>query len=146
MALLGLARLPWARSRFEVVQNAVHVYRAEMGAVWAALLGSVVLQAIVVYYYYTIARSLHIPLPLSACFLMVPLCTLVQALPISFNGWGVRESVFILYFAQVGLPRESAMAFSLVGAGLMVLLSLSGAVVWTSRGDNTPAALEDAPH
>jgi glycosyltransferase 2 family protein len=103
------------------------------------------LQALVVYYYYNIARSLRIPLPLSACFLMVPLCSLVQALPISFNGWGVRESVFIVYFAQVGLPRESAMAFSLVGAGLMVLLSLSGAVVWTSRGD-TPPVVEDVPH
>jgi hypothetical protein len=68
----------------------------------------------------------------------VPLCSLVQALPISFNGWGVRESVFILYFGQVGLPRESAMAFSLVGAGLMVLMSLSGAIVWTSRGDAAP--------
>jgi glycosyltransferase 2 family protein len=145
MAALGLSRLPWARSKFEVVQNAVHVYREEVGAVWTALLGSVALQALVVYYYYNIARSLRIPLPLSACFLMVPLCSLVQALPISFNGWGVRESVFIVYFAQVGLPRESAMAFSLVGAGLMVLLSLSGAVVWTSRGD-TPPVVEDVPH
>ncbi len=145
MAVLGLSRIPWARSRFEVVQNAVHVYRVEMGAVWAALLGSVVLQAIVVYYYFTIARSLHIPVPLSACFLMVPLCSLVQALPISFNGWGVRESIFILYFAQIGLPRESAMAFSLVGAGLMVLLSLSGAIVWTSRGEIASEA-EDVPH
>ena len=108
-------------------------------------LGSIALQALVVYYYYNIARALRIPLPLSACFLMVPLCSLVQALPISFNGWGVRESVFIVYFAQVGLPRESAMAFSLVGAGLMVLLSLSGAVVWTSRGDAAPA-VEDVPH
>jgi uncharacterized protein (TIRG00374 family) len=145
MAVLGLSRIPWARSRFEVVQNAVHVYRVEMGAVWAALIGSVVLQAIVVYYYYTIARSLRIDVPLSACFLMVPLCSLVQALPISFNGWGVRESIFILYFAQIGLPRESAMAFSLVGAGLMVLLSLSGAIVWTSRGE-TAVPVEGAPH
>ena len=145
MTALGLSHVPWARSQFEVVQGAVHVYREEVGAVWAAFLGSVALQALVVYYYYNIARSLRIPLPLSACFLMVPLCSLVQALPISFNGWGVRESVFIVYFAQVGLPRESAMAFSLVGAGLMVLLSLSGAVVWTSRGDAAPFA-EDAPH
>jgi hypothetical protein len=137
--------MPWARSKFEVVQGAVHVYRAEMGAVWTALIGSIVLQALVVCYYYNIARSLRIPLPLSACFLMVPLCSLVQALPISFNGWGVRESVFILYFAQIGLPRESAMAFSLVGAGLMVLLSLSGAVVWTSRGESAATAA-GAPH
>jgi len=145
VAATGMTSMPWARSKFEVVQNAVHVYRAEMGAVWTALLGSIVLQALVVYYYYNIARSLRIPLPLSACFLMVPLCSLVQALPISFNGWGVRESVFILYFAQIGLPRESAMAFSLVGAGLMVLLSLSGAVVWTSRGEITAPA-GAAPH
>ena len=31
------------------------------------------------------------------------------------------------------LSRESALAFSLVGAGLIVMLSLSGAVVWSSR-------------
>jgi hypothetical protein len=129
----GLARMPWALKRFETVQAAVHVYRSQVVAVWIAFLGSVALQAIVVYYYYNVARSLRIPLPLSACFLMVPLCTLVQTIPISFNGWGIRESVFIVYFGQVGLPRDSALAFSLVGAGLIVLMSLSGAIVWTAR-------------
>jgi uncharacterized protein (TIRG00374 family) len=141
----GLGRLPWALKRFETVQAAVHVYRAEMPAVWKAFLGSVALQAIVVYYYYTVARSLRIPLPLSACFLMVPMCTLVQTVPISFNGWGIRESVFILYFNQIGLGRDSALAFSLVGAGLIVVLSLSGAVVWTTREPVPAAAPPAAP-
>jgi hypothetical protein len=60
--------------------------------------------------------------------------------PISFNGWGLREGLFALYFSQVGLPRASALAFSLVGAGLMVLLSLSGAFVWMARsGAAAPA-------
>jgi uncharacterized protein (TIRG00374 family) len=130
----GLARFPWALKRFETVQAAVHVYRQQVAAVWVAFLGSVALQTLVVFYYYYVARALRIPLPLSACFLMVPLCNLLQTVPISFNGWGIRESVFILYFSQVGLPRDSALAFSLVGAGLIVLMSLSGAVVWTSRG------------
>jgi hypothetical protein len=134
MGLLGLARIDWARERFEVVQAAVHVYRARLGAVWAAFLASVALQALVVLYFWAVARALHIPLPLGASFVIVPLCTLVQTVPISFNGWGVRETVFIVYFSQIGLPRDSALAFSLVGAGLIVLLSLSGAVVWTSRG------------
>ena len=144
MAAVGLRRLPWAQARFETVQSAVQVYRDDVAAVWRAFLGSLALQALVVYFYYYVARALHIPLGVTACFLMVPLCTLVQTLPISFNGWGVRESVFILYFAQLGLPRESALAFSLVGAGLTVLMSLSGAVVWTSRGEGVPVA-EDAP-
>ena len=50
-----------------------------------------------------------------------------------FNGWGIRESVFILYFRQLDLTRESALAFSLAGAGLIALLSLPGAIVWSSR-------------
>jgi uncharacterized protein (TIRG00374 family) len=134
LAVFRLDRLPWLRSRFERAQAAVQVYRERVGTIWAAFGASLGLQALVVCYYYTVAQSLRIPLPLSACFLMVPLCTLVQAVPVSFNGWGVRESVFILYFRQVGLGPDSALAFSLVGAGLIVLLSLSGAVVWTSRG------------
>lgn len=134
MAATGLASFAWARARFAVVQAAVHIYREKMAAVWTAFGGSVAMQALVVWYYYTIARSLDIPLPAATCFLIVPLCTLVQTIPVSFNGWGIRESLYVLYFRQVGLPRDSALAFSLVGAGLIVLLSLSGAVVWTSRG------------
>jgi uncharacterized protein (TIRG00374 family) len=133
MALSGLASRSWAQGKFEIVQAAVHVYRDQISAVGIALAASLALQTIVVFYYWAVAHALRIPLPLSACFLMVPLCTLVQTVPVSFNGWGVRESVFIVYFDQVGLSRDSALAFSLVGAGLIVLLSLSGAVVWTSR-------------
>lgn len=134
MAATGLASVGWIREQFETVQAAVQVYRERVGVVWIAFAASVALQAMVVWYYYAIAQALHIPLPLNACFLMVPLCTLIQMVPVSFNGWGIRESVFTLYFTQVGLSRDSGLAFSLVGATLIVLLSLSGAVVWASRG------------
>jgi glycosyltransferase 2 family protein len=140
MAWSRLDAHPWARVPFETVQAAVHVYRERMGVVWLAFGASLALQASAVLYYYAIAHALRIPLPLSACFLMVPLCTLLQAVPVSFNGWGLRESLFALYFAQVGLSRESALAMSLVGAGLMVVLSLSGAVVWASRGSSMTEA------
>ena len=133
MSASRLDAFPWIRERFEVAQGAVHVHREQVATVWAAFAASIALQALVVCYYYEVARSLRIPLPLSACFLVVPLCTLVQTVPVSFNGWGIRESVFIVYFRQLGLSRESALAFSLVGAGLIVMLSLSGAVVWSSR-------------
>jgi glycosyltransferase 2 family protein len=134
LASSGLASWQWIRERFETIQGAVHAYRAQPGVVVGAFLGSVALQAALVLYFFLVAHSLGIQLQFTAAFLMVPLCGLIQAVPISFNGWGIRESVFILYFHHVGLPREAALAFSLVGAGLIVLLSLSGAVVWTSRG------------
>jgi uncharacterized protein (TIRG00374 family) len=134
MAATRLSAVPAIRKPFDVVQGAVDVYRRQVGSVWLAFAASLALQALVVCYYYAVAHSLRIPLTLSSCFLVVPLCILAQAVPISFNGWGIRESVFVLYFGQLGVPRDSTLAFSLVGAGLLVLLSLAGAVVWTSRG------------
>jgi uncharacterized protein (TIRG00374 family) len=141
MTVSGLASFPWLRERFEIVQAAVHAYRRQLARVFTAFAASVALQTLFVLYYYSVAHSMRIGLHLDACFLMVPLCALIQAVPVSFNGWGVRESVFILYFRQLGLPRETALAFSLVGAGLIVLLSLSGAAVWTARagGSARPA-------
>jgi uncharacterized protein (TIRG00374 family) len=134
MAVSRLGSIDWANEQFLVVQGAVHAYRERLGTIWAAGAASLAVQALAVLYYLAIARALGIPLSASAAFLMVPLCTLLQALPVSFNGWGLRESLFALYFSQLGLPRASALAFSLVGAGLMVLLSLSGAITWMARG------------
>jgi uncharacterized protein (TIRG00374 family) len=143
MALSKLSSVGWIQERFEIVQRAVHSYRAQVKTVWLAFAASLALQALVVWYFLAIAAALRIPLGVSAAFLMVPLCTLLQAVPISFNGWGLREGLFALYFSQVGLPRESALAFSLTGAGLIILLSLSGAVVWMARG-TPPTASEVA--
>ena len=59
LAASGLGSREWARRRFETVQAAVHVYRAQMAAVWLAFGASVALQALVVCYFYDVAHSLH---------------------------------------------------------------------------------------
>jgi glycosyltransferase 2 family protein len=140
LAASRLDRIPWLLEQFETVQGAVHSYRASVGSIALALGASLAMQALAVWYYVSIARALRIPLPVSAAFLMVPLCTLLQAVPISFNGWGLREGLFTVYFAQLGLARDSALAFSILGAGLIVVLSLSGAVVWLTRRHPVPEA------
>ena len=48
--------------------------------------------------------------------------------PVSVNGFGVREATFTAYFSYIGLPAESALALSLTGAALVLCFSLSGAV------------------
>jgi hypothetical protein len=138
LAATRLDRFGWLLEQFEAAQGAVHSYRASLRSVVLALAASLALQALAVWYYVSIARALRIPLPVKAAFLMVPLCTLLQAVPVSFNGWGLREGLFTVYFTQVGLPRDSALAFSLVGAGLIVVLSLSGAVAWLTRSHPAP--------
>jgi hypothetical protein len=55
-------------------------------------------------------------------------------LPISVNGLGLREATFSFYFSRLGLPIESAVLLSLMGAALIMVFSLSGAAVYVTRG------------
>ena len=65
---------------------------------------------------------------------IVPISFIVQMLPVSVNGFGVREATFSFYFTRLGLPIESALLVSLVGTALIMMFSLTGAEVYVSRG------------
>ena len=49
------------------------------------------------------------------------------------NGFGVREATFGFYFTRLGLPLESALLVSFIGAALVLLFSLSGGVAYVAR-------------
>jgi hypothetical protein len=65
---------------------------------------------------------------------IVPISVVIQMAPVSLNGFGVREATFTYYFSRIGLPIESALVVSFMGAGLIILFSLSGAVAYLLRG------------
>ena len=54
-------------------------------------------------------------------------------LPVSVNGFGVREATFSFYFTRVGLPIESACCSRSSPRALTMLFSLSGAAVYVTR-------------
>jgi uncharacterized membrane protein YbhN (UPF0104 family) len=62
----------------------------------------------------------------------------VQMVPVSINGFGVREAVFVYFFARFGLTAEAAVALSLLGALLVMLVSLWGGVLFLLRGAAAP--------
>jgi glycosyltransferase 2 family protein len=76
---------------------------------------------------------------------VVPISFLVQMLPVSVNGLGVREATFGFYFTRLGLPLESALLVSLVGAALVMLFSLSGAVAYWIRKRHGDVPVEVDP-
>jgi uncharacterized integral membrane protein len=52
---------------------------------------------------------------------------------VSLNGFGVREATFGFYFTRLGLPLESALLVSFVGAALIMVFSLSGGIAYLRR-------------
>ena len=96
------------------------------------------MQAVLVGFYLAIAHSMSIPISFSELAVIVPISFLVQMLPVSVNGFGVREATFGFYFTRLGLPLESALLVSFVGAALIMLFSVSGGVTYLVRKGHPP--------
>ena len=123
----------WVGERISRITDALGRLRDRPSALAGCFAGAVVVQGILVLYYAAVARALAIPIPLAHMAVLVPLSFVVQMLPVSLNGFGVREATFSFYFGRLGLPIESAMALSLLATGLIMLLSLLGAGVYVGR-------------
>ena len=97
-------------------------------------LRAVVVQAILVSFYVAAARSMHIPIGFAELAVIVPVSFIVQMVPVSLNGFGVREATFSLYFTRLGLPMQSGVLVSLGATVVMMIFSLSGAAVYLVQG------------
>jgi uncharacterized protein (TIRG00374 family) len=123
----------WIDERLERLTAALIRFRESPSAMVACFAGAVVVQVTLVIFYWALARSLAIPIGLPQLALLVPVSFLVQMVPISINGFGVREATFGLYFRQLGLPLHSALLLSLGGAAAVMLISLAGAAAYVAR-------------
>lgn len=124
----------WVGERISGITRALTRFRERLGDVGACYLLAVGIQAAFVVYYTAVARALHVPVTIGDLAIIVPLTFLLQMIPISINGFGVREAAFSFFFSRLGLPLASALAVSLVGAGLMMAFSVSGALAYVTRG------------
>jgi uncharacterized membrane protein YbhN (UPF0104 family) len=134
----------WIDVRLERLTNALTRFRETPGALAGCFAGAIVVQAVLVLFYVAIAQSMRIPIGFSELALIVPISFIVQMLPISMNGFGVREATFGFYFTRLGLPLESALLVSFVGAAVIMVFSLSGGLVYLARTRrrSTPAVVE----
>jgi hypothetical protein len=133
LAPLKALHQEWVEERISRLVGALDRFRETPLALGLGFAGAVLVQGILVAFYAAIARALGVPIPLAHLAVMIPLSFIVQMAPVSVNGLGVREATFSYYFAQLGLPLESALALSFLGAGLVMIFSLSGAAAYLAQ-------------
>jgi uncharacterized protein (TIRG00374 family) len=123
----------WFTARIERLTAALGRFGAVPQTLLRCFAGAIGVQVIIVSFYAAVARALSIPIPLAHLAILIPLSFIIQMLPVSVNGFGVREQIFTSYFAALKLPGASALALSLTGAVLIMLFSTSGAVAYLTR-------------
>ncbi len=123
------------------------LFRGRGGVLVRALLLSFVLQLNVIIHFIIITYALNIDVPWAGMFIIIPLATLVMLLPVSINGVGVREAIFIFFFALYGVMAESAIAFAWVALAMLLAQGVIGGIVFILRrrkpGNNSHNSLGD---
>lgn len=111
--------------------GAVHLGLARMwrrpGAAAQVVAASIVYQLVIVAAGILATRALGIRIGPTALLAFVPAVAIVQVLPVTVGGLGVREGAFVLFLQPLGVPAGQAIALGLVMYAMHLIASLLGA-------------------
>jgi len=141
LGLVSLDRLPRPLSGLRVIapfaelsrqSRRLFMYPRRCGAVLGL---SFLTIALTIVAFKLIADSIGTRLSLGTWAMVVPPVTLIQLLPVSLAGWGVRETALVVALGSFGVPAEAALATSIILGLCMILAGLPGGLIWLAGWD-----------
>jgi glycosyltransferase 2 family protein len=125
IGLIGASRLAIV-NRLAKILRSFRNYRTHRRLLVVVLLLAFAFQlnVVVINKIYTLALGIEVDF--SLLLVIIPLIYLTEALPISINGLGVRESAFAFFFVMNGLTVEEGIAVSLLIVAERYLLGILG--------------------
>lgn len=115
------------------ILTAVSIFQGKRGLLLRSLLLSVALQVNVVMFYFAIAKSLGLGIPLKVFFVIVPVAVCVMLIPVSINAIGIREGIFVLLLGLFGVDTAQALAFAWLEYAVFLFFGLIGGIVFAFR-------------
>jgi len=123
----------WIRrgiNKLRKLVDGVNFYGRVKGAVLLSLVWAAFFYADMIIFHYFALAAVGAHLPWFEVLFIAPLIPLVSFLPISVNAIGVAEGTFVFFYAQAGVPPETALAAALLLRLLMMFTSLPGGLFW----------------
>ncbi len=114
------------------VFNSLSYFKNKKNILQAVFL-AFVLQFNVIIFYFFIAKALWLDPPFYYFLIIVPLAHVIFMFPISINGIGVRENVFILFLSKINIATASAIALSWISFALVLAYALIGGAIYAVR-------------
>jgi uncharacterized protein (TIRG00374 family) len=100
---------------------------------YVSILLSISLQINVVLYYFLISSGSGVSISISEFFFIVPIAVFFMMIPISINGLGLRENIFVFMLSAYGVPKSNAIAISWADYGMILALGIIGGIVYILR-------------
>jgi glycosyltransferase 2 family protein len=134
----------WTRFIGAVFQG-VDSARREPRQMLRVLTTALVYQLSIVLSYLLIFHALDRSVPIASTIAFIPAVSMLQVLPISFNGLGVRESALVLFRHGFGVSSGVAGAAGLLWYGSLVIVSMLGAPFVVVGQRHTHTGLRTTP-
>src|SRR6266446_4882321 len=131
----------WTRHRVFVtiieIGNALKAALRRPRALCAAILYGMLfwIASFLNYYGYGAAVGLHIPL--SFYIITVAFVSIVAALPVSINGFGIRESAFVYLCSTINVPPAASLLVVLLVDAQVLLFGIIGGCIYLAMGNKT---------
>jgi glycosyltransferase 2 family protein len=84
--------------------------------------------------YYCYAKMLHIPADINFYLVAIPLASLIAFLPISLNGYGLREGTLVAIFATLHTSASTTLAVALLVDIQVLLFGVLGSLIYILMG------------
>ncbi len=108
----------------------IHVFRHRRKIIIYNLLLSFLIQIIMPVSIYCIGLSLGVKINFIYFLIFLPIIGAITLLPIAIGGLGLRESLFVVYFAKAGVVKQLALAMSLLSFSFIVIYGAIGGLVY----------------
>jgi uncharacterized membrane protein YbhN (UPF0104 family) len=87
-------------------------------------------QSLLAFSIYLAARALGVEVSAADVMAAVPLALLIATLPISINGWGIREGAMVALLGLTGMAPDKAFSLSVMFGAAQFVAVLPGAAYW----------------
>lgn len=82
-----------------------------------------------------IAKSLNVNINITYLFVVIPIITTFAMMPISIQGLGIREALFVYFFARIGVSGEVALSLALISFSYGIIISIFGGILYNIDTD-----------
>lgn len=113
--------------------DAFRGFRGKKGALFWAIVLSLVLQINVIVHYWLIATALGMNISIVKFLFIIPIALFVMMVPISINAIGLRENLYVFFLKPYGASVAQIIAFSWIAYGMILLLGILGGVLLAFR-------------
>jgi hypothetical protein len=118
----------------ETLGAMARTFRRQPGASGAALLPSFAVQGTYVLAWRTAGTAAGLALPVEFLLFAVPVVSLASMVPVTIHGLGVREGVWALLLAPLGVSSASGVALGLLFFAAFTLVGAAGGIWLALRG------------